>query len=178
MPASGYGRPRCYTGRWEVLSYPPSSSRRMHSHSSPDDNDLRMPTFRLFRVLGRWLPPLLVLGLVLGVGWIGLIWSPAQEAATVRPQRVDRREGAALAQACLDHMRQRYGNTPVLSHIEAQSWTWTGPQSDGNRFWTLDGTLRYGDQLAAFDCDGVQSAAGVLKVHSASGTPWWTPPPG
>ena len=144
----------------------------MRSQPPSDENDARMPTFRSL------LLSLLVLGLALGVGWIGLIWSPARTATLVQPQSVDQREGMALAEACLDFMQQRYGNTPVLSHIEAQSWTWTGPQSDGNRFWSLDGTLQYGNQRAAFDCDGVQSAAGVVTVLSASGTPWLTPPPG
>lgn len=92
----------------------------------------------------RWLPALLGLGALAGVGWTGLVWSPAQEAARVTQAKADQREGVALAQACLEFMRQRYGNTPVLSDI----------------------------------CEGTQSAAGEVKVHSASGTPWWTPPPG
>lgn len=126
----------------------------------------------------RWLPALLGLGALAGVGWTGLVWSPAQEAARLTQAKVDKREGVAFAQACLAFMRQRYGNTPALSDIKAQSWTWTSPQSDGARFWSLNGTLRSGDQLAAFDCEGTRSAAGVVKVHAASGTPWWTPPPG
>ena len=137
-----------------------------------------MPLFRSLRLKDRWLQSLLILGAVLGAGWTGLTWSPEQEAALMQQPSADQKEGATLAQACLDHMRQRYGRTPELSHIEAQSWTWTARQSDGNRFWTLDGTLLYGERKAAFDCDGVQSPDGVLKVHSASGTPWWTPPPG
>ncbi len=136
-----------------------------------------MPFFHLFRFLNRWFRVLLVLGVVLGGGWIVLIWRPAQEAALIQQQRVYKREGAAIAQLCLHYLRQRFGNTPMLSHVEAQSWTWMGPLGDGAKGWTMDGTLNFGEQMAAFECDGVQSSEGVLEVRYAYGTPWWTPPP-
>ncbi|UQN09586.1 hypothetical protein [Deinococcus sp. QL22] len=136
-----------------------------------------MPFFQLFRFLNRGLWVLLVLGVVLGGGWIVLIWKPAQAAALIQQHSVHQREGAAIAQACLHDLRQRFGNTPMLSHSEAQSWTWTGPLEDEARGWTMDGTLHFGEQLAAFECDGVQSSDGVVEVRYAYGTPWWTPPP-
>ncbi|MFC4424846.1 hypothetical protein [Deinococcus navajonensis] len=114
--------------------------------------------------------------LLLGATWV-VVWGPAQAAALTQQQHAHQAEGEAIAQACVHELRRRYGISPSLSHAKADTWTWKLSQSNGVRTWTMDGTMWFGQQLAAFDCEGTQAPDGELKVLNAFGTPWWTMPP-
>lgn len=111
-----------------------------------------------------------------GLGWV-LIGQPVQEAARLREEAKARTEGAALVQACLQDLRRQYGNTPPLSQAEAQMLNWSAPGPQGEKAWTLWGTLWHGQERGIFDCNGIQEAGGQLRVTYAFGSPWWTPPP-
>lgn len=119
------------------------------------------------------------LGLVLMSVLVAAImaWQRDQAARRAHQQETQYAEGAVLAQACLAFLQERFGNTPPLSQVEARRWAWDKTLPNRHQLWNMDGTVLYGRELAAFDCEGIKRPDGVVQVQEAYGTPWWTPPP-